>query len=153
MENKIKITMNGQSFEIPVDTSLLTGLFGNMGPRMNQRPRMLGVPVPTSHERLQQSSHGRLEDNFFKLIDNETRTNIAVLALHKRLKVLEDKLGYGVPKHVEVPLGFKVGPNILAEFMKILKDSKPVVEKPKKEVKPKKQNKSSKPVTKKLIKK
>ena len=115
MENKIKITIDGQSFEIPVDASLLTGLFGNMGMMGNGllRQRRFNVPmampraeIQTSHERIGprvgQSSHERMEETFFdqfrsdlvvckqnNLRSKDERILAALIALHKRVKWLE----------------------------------------------------------------
>lgn len=116
MDKKINITVNGQSFEIPVDASLLTGLFG-----MAQAPKRFSVPVPTSHQ--------RLEDNFFRLLDNETRTNRAIMALHRRLKVLEDRC---IPKHIEMPKFPVVDPRILELGMNLVNSLSENVEEPKK---------------------
>ena len=124
MENKIKITLNGQSFELPVDTSLIAGLMGSMGMEMPKMvlPRPMPIvhpvqmppqPVQFPHERLEQSSqegliqssHERLEENFFNRFEedlesckNGGRSDVverilaALIALHKRVKVLEKQV-------------------------------------------------------------
>lgn len=162
MENKIKITIDGQSFEIPVDASLLTGLFGNMGMMGNgllrQRrfnvPMPIAIPVttPMAMPRAEiQTSHERLQDNFFRLLDNETRTNRAIMTLHRRLQVLEGKgIQTRVPtqnrmmmRSFNMPKIPRVDPKLMESVMKNLYSSlKTALEEPKEIEKPKKPTKA-----------
>lgn len=163
MKQKIKININGQDFEMPMDMSLLTGMLG-----MAQRPQTFGMPFP--HMMRGQSSHERLEDNFFKLLDNETKTNRAIMALHRRLRVLENKClpeEKCLPKHIEMPKfpvinaeQLRVGPEILATFMKAFSSVEQPIEKAKPMKKPTKDKSQTEAVpkikgktTKKLTKK
>lgn len=157
MDKKIKININGQDIEIPMDMNLFNGMFGKMG-MMNANPHRerFSVPLPismpreipmeTSHHS-EQSSSQRMENNFFKLLDNETRTNRAIIALHRRLKVLEDKC---LPK--EMPKQFPmVDSNIMECVVKLLADLKPAKQKekpskPKEQKKPTTRKPANKPV-------
>ena len=106
MEKKVKITINGQSFEFPMDMSVFTGL---MAPRPVS-PRPIPQGIQFSHERLvqpsyhsEQSSLQRLGENFFRQIeldleaskrlglDEEARILTALITLHRRVKRLEDR--------------------------------------------------------------
>ncbi len=90
MEKKVRITINGQNFEFPIDMSLFTGMMGSMAPH----PIRFGAI---------QSSHQRLEGNFFRRIEQDLKTyqNFgdcedvrilgAIIALHRRVKRLEEK--------------------------------------------------------------
>ena len=133
MKNNMKITLNGQSFEVPVDMSVLTGF-------------MASVPRPV--QQVEQSSHRRLEEDFFNLIrkdmntfrrfnqfGREERILRSIVALHNRLRRLEDCCdikGTSVAQQATKPkLDEKVAeanPN-LAEFVKVLmKNIKPFVQ-------------------------
>ena len=108
MENKVKITVNGQVFEVPVDTSLITGLLGSMGMMMPgmafpgplpipARPLMnVPVPIQTSHERLEESFFKKIEEDLEAYKDGSAssvveRILVALIALHKRVKRLENQ--------------------------------------------------------------
>jgi len=146
MENKVKITVNGQSFEVPMDPSFITGLMGSMGmmmPRMvfprlapmPAQPRPMPHPMDAQSQPAQiapmplQTSHERLEENFFKKIEEDLesykdgsassmveRILIGLISLHKRVKMLENPRRRLVLKRVMKP---------------VEKPSKPKVEKPK----------------------
>ncbi len=105
--NKIKITINGQDLEFPMDMSVLQGFMQQAGQQATKQlsseqvastaRQALGLPMPF------QSSHRRLEDDFFSLIhgdmntlrgfgmfNRDERVSRALIALHNRLRRLEE---------------------------------------------------------------
>ena len=100
--NKIKITINGQSFEVPMDMSVLQSFIQTMPQKMTRGA--LGLPTQQVAQQVaQQSSHRRLEDDFFGLIredmdtfrrfnmfNRDERTSRAIVALHNRLRRIEE---------------------------------------------------------------
>ena len=105
--NKIEIIVNGKRIGFPMDMNVLPGLIQQVAQQVRpqaaqqtQPPvanvvQALGLPTP-------QSSHRRLEDDFFNLIrqdmntfrefgmfNKEERTSRAIIALHNRVRRLE----------------------------------------------------------------
>jgi len=96
MTNKMKITLNGQSFEVPFDLNVLQGLGTRVSPLMKK-------PV---QQQVGQFSHRELEDEFFqkirqdmetfvsfRMFGREERTSRAIVALHNRVRRLENICG------------------------------------------------------------
>ena len=109
MENKIKMIVNGQSFEVPMDFSVLTSMMGQMGmipARMPQATPLSYRPMPiqTSHERMEETFFDQFrgdldvykQDNF---LSKDERILTALIALHKRVKMLEKQC---VPRRLNV---------------------------------------------------
>ncbi len=114
MQKNIRITMDGRSFDFPIDMSLFTGLMAPMPASPRPMPQWIQSSdgrlvqpsqerlVQPSQERLVQSSHKRLEENFFRRIeqdlesyrklgrDEEARVLAAIVALHRRVTRIED---------------------------------------------------------------
>ncbi len=98
----IKITINGQSFEIPMDMSVLQGFMQQMAPKQAREQSVANIKQVLGLPQIQ-SSHRRLEDDFFGLIhedmdllrgfgmfNRDERISRALIALHNRLRKLED---------------------------------------------------------------
>lgn len=77
-------------FEALVDASLLTGLMG---------PKRFSVPMPVSLPK-----EPGLENSSFWLSE-VAKINRAIMALHRRLNVLEDK---DISPHTQVPMGISM---------------------------------------------
>lgn len=108
MTNKIKITLNGQSFEVPMDLNVLQGFVRMVPGTMPQARMNRALPIQISQEQSAQlrTVHRRLEDEFFQKIredmevyrmfgmfGREERISRAIIALHNRVRRLENMCG------------------------------------------------------------